>query len=134
MLPKTYISNAIDHKSRPSPGSLLRRLHRHLRRIRGRHGRVVGRAEGLLRRRLEALVVGMLLVKVVFGARLQLGGELLEDAVKEAVDGLLLAGVAVPDGDEVKLEADREADAAELVVCVVCQRLHRIKPGGAGEQ
>jgi hypothetical protein len=34
---------------------------------------------------------------------------------EDGVDGFLLGGVAVPDGDEVGVEADGEADAAELV-------------------
>jgi hypothetical protein len=72
------------------------------------HGLQLGRG-------LEAGVVRVLLVKVVVGLGLQLGGQVLEDAGDEGVDGVLLGRVAVPDGDEVGVEADGEADAADLV-------------------
>lgn len=68
-----------------------------------------------LGRGLEARVVRVLFVKVVVGLGLQLGGQVLEDAGDEGVDGVLLGRVAVPDGDEVGVEADREADATDLV-------------------
>lgn len=117
-IPKSQ--NSIQHPT----SSLLRRLDRHLRRTRGRRRLALHRRLALgvdlapqLGRHLEALVVRVLLVKVVFGARLQVGRELAGDALKDGVDGFLLGGVAVPDGDEVVLEADGEAHAAELVVC-----------------
>lgn len=60
-------------------------------------------------------MVGVLLVEVVLGLGAQLWRQLVEDAGEDAVDRVLLGGVAVPDGDEVGVEADGEADAAELV-------------------
>jgi hypothetical protein len=59
----------------------------------------------------------VLLVEVVVGLGAQLGREVVENALEDAVDRLLLVGLAVPDGDEVGVEADREADAADLVAC-----------------
>lgn len=59
-----------------------------------------------LRRGLEASVVRVLLVKVVVGLGLQLGGQVLEDAGYQGVDGVLLGRVSVPDGDEVGVEAN----------------------------
>lgn len=118
---------------------LLRRRNRHRRsRSRSRSGRqrrlssssgirsssnssiaLLGIQHGLqLGRGLEARVVRVLLVKVVVRLGLQLGGQVLEDAGDEGVDGVLLGRVAVPDGDEVGVEADGEADAADLVGCV----------------
>lgn len=111
---------------------LLRRCNRH-RRSRGRSNRRLSSSGGIrsgsngsiallriqhglqLGRGLEARVVRVLLVKVVVGLGLQLGGQVLEDAGDEGVDGVLLGRVAVPDGDEVGVEADGEANAADLV-------------------
>lgn len=108
---------------------LLRRLNSHRRRLK-RHrwcrSRRLGSSNGsvaLLRvedglelgRGLEAGVVRVLLIKVVVRLGLQLGGKLLEDAGYHGVDGVLLGRVAVPDGDEVRVEADGEANAANLV-------------------
>ena len=76
--------------------------------LRIEHGLQLGRG-------LEPGVIGVLLVEVVVGLGTELGGQLLEDAGEDAVDGLLLGGVAVPDGDVVGVEADGETDAAELV-------------------
>ena len=47
----------------------------------------------------------------------QLGGKLLHDTGEDALDRVLLGGVAVPDGDEVRVETDRETNAAELITC-----------------
>lgn len=68
-------------------------------------------------RGLEAGMVRVLLVKVVFGLGPQLRGEFFEDGLQEAIDGFLLGALTVPDGDEVRVEADRETYAAELVAC-----------------
>src|ERR1700753_2650564 len=76
-----------------------------------------------LRRRLEARVVGMLLVEVVFLLRAQLGRDVVEDALEQAVDGFLLGRVAVPDGDEMGVKSNREADTADLVACLVSGKL-----------
>lgn len=57
----------------------------------------------------------MALVVVVIGLGGQLWRELLEDRLEDAVDGALLGGVAVPNGDEVRVEADGEAYAAYLI-------------------
>lgn len=114
---------------------LLRRRNRHCR-IRSRSGRrrrssgssISGGGDGSiallsvenslqLRRGLEARVVRVLLVKVVVGLGLQLGGQVLEDAGYQGVDGVLLGRVSVPDGDEVGVEADGETNAADLVGC-----------------
>ena len=102
-------------------------IHRSLRRISSirRGGRGPHRLSPLLRvqnglqlgRGLEAGVVRVLLVEVVLLLGAQLLGEVGEDALDEAVDGALLGRVAVPDGDEVRVEADGQADAAELVIC-----------------
>ena len=79
--------------SRRSSGSSVPRL------LRVQHGLQLGRG-------LEAGVVGVLLVEVVVGLGPQLEGQLLEDALEDGVDGLLLGRLAVPDGDEVRVEAD----------------------------
>ena len=50
--------------------------------------------------------------------RLDLGADLVEDDVADAVDALLVRAVAVPHGDEVAVEADRVGDAAEVVFCL----------------
>lgn len=68
-----------------------------------------------LGRGLEARVVHVPLVVVVVRLGLQVGGQRLEHALQDAVDGLFPGRVAVPDGDEVRVEARREADAADLV-------------------
>lgn len=111
---------------------LLRRLNSHCRRLkwhrRGsrRRRRSFGGSnsgvallrveDGLeLGRGLEAGVVRVLLVEVVVWLGLQLRGKILEDAGYQGVDGVLLERVAVPDGDEVGVEADGEANAADLV-------------------
>lgn len=60
-------------------------------------------------------MVRVLLVEVVVRLGLQLRGKILEDAGYQGVDGVLLGRVAVPDGDEVGVEADGEANAADLV-------------------
>lgn len=81
-------------------------------------------------------MVRVLLVKVVFGLGAHLRGELLEDGLEHVVDGVLLGGVAVPDGDEVGVEANGEAYAAELVVYFVLlvTRFHirQLKKGCVG--
>lgn len=64
---------------------------------------------------LEAGVIGVLLVKVAVRLGAQLHGEILEDAGEDGIDRVLFGGVTVPDGDEVGVEADGQADAAELV-------------------
>lgn len=113
----------------------LRRVDRDLRLTLGygAHVRGLGRAGHLLLRpllriqhglqlgrRVEARVVGVLLVEVVLLLGLQLGRQLLKDAFKDAVDGVLLCAVAVPDCNEVGVESDGEADAAQLIVCAPC--------------
>ena len=60
-------------------------------------------------------MVGMLLVKVVIGLGPQLGRELFQHAGEHVVDGLLLGRVTMPDGNEVRVEAHRETNAADLV-------------------
>lgn len=57
------------------------------------------------------------LVEVVIGLGAQLGGELLEYAFEDSIDGFLLGAVAVPDGDEVGIEANGQTNATNLVVC-----------------
>lgn len=124
----------VDFRKKRGKLALLRRRNRH-RRSRSRSGsqRTLSSSGGIrssshssitllsvqhglqLGRGLEAGVVRVLLVKVVVGLGLQLGGQVLEDAGDEGVDGVLLGRVAVPDGDEVGVEADGEADAADLV-------------------
>lgn len=116
--------------------SLLRRLHRYLRvttvaRIRRRFAGLAipaGRGTSLsihyalkLRRDLEPSVVRVLLVKEVVAAGPQLGRQLLHDAGEHAVDGSLLGGVAVPDGNEVRVESNGEAYSAELVIYFVAK-------------
>lgn len=91
--------------------------------LRGRSGLLgpllLGVEDGLeLGRGVEARVVGVLLVEVVVGLGRELRGQIIEDGLQDAVDGLLPGGVAVPDGDEVGVEADRQADAADLVPLV----------------
>lgn len=77
-----------------------------------------GVEDGLeLRGRVEAEVVGVPLVEVCVGLGAQLRGKLLHDTGEDALDRVLLGGVAVPDGDEVRVETDRETDAAELIIC-----------------
>jgi hypothetical protein len=44
-------------------------------------------------------------------------GESFQNACEDVVDRVLLGGVAVPDGDEVGVEADGKTNAAELVLC-----------------
>ncbi len=60
-------------------------------------------------------MVGVLLVELVVGLGPQLGGQILQHALEDGVDRLLPGRLAVPDGDEVRVESDREADAADLV-------------------
>lgn len=59
----------------------------------------------------------MPLVEIVVGLRPYLRRQLLKYAGQHSIDRVLLGGVAVPNGDEVCVEADGEADAAELIVC-----------------
>lgn len=68
-----------------------------------------------LRRDLEARVLRVLLVEVVVGSWAQLGRDIGQNAREHAVNGSLFRGVSVPDCDEVRVEADREAYATELV-------------------
>ena len=56
------------------------------------------------------------LVKVVVGLGTYLERQLFQYAGEHGVDRVCLGGVAVPDGDEVGVEANGEADATELVV------------------
>ena len=58
----------------------------------------------------------MLLVEVVLLLGAQLRGKLLQDAGYNAVNRAFLGRVTVPNGDEVRVEADRKADPGELVV------------------
>lgn len=57
----------------------------------------------------------MSLVEIVVGLWRQLGRKLLEHTLQYTVDRFLLGRVAVPDSDEVRVEADREAYTADLV-------------------
>lgn len=70
------------------------------------------------RRCLEAGVVGVFLVEVVVGLGLQLVGQVFKHALEHVVDRFLLGRLAVPDGDEMAVETDREAYAADLVTCI----------------
>lgn len=58
----------------------------------------------------------MALVKVIVGLGPYLERQLLQYAGEHGVNRVGLGGVAVPDGDEVGVEANREANATELVV------------------
>jgi hypothetical protein len=69
-----------------------------------------------LRWSLEASVLRVLLVEVGVGLRLQLGGELFHYAFEEAVDRGLSGSLAVPDGDEVRVETDRKSNARKLII------------------
>lgn len=62
-------------------------------------------------------MVRVSLVVVGVGLGVHFGGESFQDACEDVVDRILLGGVAVPDGDEVGVEADRKTNAAELVLC-----------------
>lgn len=64
-------------------------------------------------------MIAVPLVEIVVRLRLYLRRQLLKYAGQHSIDRVLLGGVAVPNGDEVCVEADREADAAELIVCCV---------------
>jgi hypothetical protein len=64
-------------------------------------------------------VVGVLLVEVVVRLGAQLGGELFQDASQDCVNGVLLGRVAVPNGDQMGVEADRQSNTAELVACLL---------------
>jgi len=59
---------------------------------RGRYSILIGR--------FEPCMVGMLLIKVVFGLRPQLLWKLLQYRREQGVDGLLFRGVAMPNGDQ----------------------------------
>ena len=48
---------------------------------------------------------------------LNLGADFLEDDVADPVNALLVVAVAVPDGDEVAVEANGIRDAAEIIFC-----------------
>lgn len=65
----------------------------------------------------EASMLGVFLVieRTLLG--LQLGAELVEHDCEDTVDGFLVGSVAVPDGDEVGVEADGKGDAAKVVLC-----------------
>lgn len=65
----------------------------------------------------EAGVLAVLLVVVVARLRFELGGNLFEHDGEDAVFGLVVGAVAVPDGDEVRVEADGHGEAAEVVAC-----------------
>lgn len=99
---------------------------------------LLGIKDGLeLRWSLETCMVGMFLVEVVVRLRAKLRGELFKDAGEDAVDGFLLRGVAVPNGDVVGIEADTESDAAELVICRAGQKTLLVslgKPRGEGDR
>ena len=62
-------------------------------------------------------MVRVLLVEVVFGARLKLGWQLVKHTLQDAVDALLLVALTMPDGDKMRVKADAEAYATELVSC-----------------
>ena len=66
----------------------------------------------------------MALVEVVVGLGADLGRQVFEHALEDAVDRLLLGALAVPDGDEVRVEADREADAADGIALIQLARLN----------
>ena len=60
------------------------------------------------------LRVSLIVVRALLG--LQLRAELVEYYREDAVDGFLVRTVAVPDGEEVRVEANGEGDAAEVVL------------------
>ncbi len=66
-------------------------------------------------RRLEAHVVRMFLVEVVIWLWLQFCWELFKDGCQDIIDGLLLGCITVPDGNQVRIESNGEADSAELI-------------------
>ncbi len=65
-------------------------------------------------------MVGMpFIIKMPF-AGFNLRGDMLEHDGEDAVDGFGVGAVAVPDADEVVVEADGEGEAAEVVAWVGC--------------
>lgn len=65
----------------------------------------------------ETSMVRMLLIEVIIGLRLQLGGQLFENSLYNAIDRSLFRSIAVPNRDEVRVEAYRKTYAANLVPC-----------------
>ena len=61
------------------------------------------------------LRVFLIIVRALLG--LQLGTKLVEHYREDAIDGFLVGAVTVPDGDEVRVKADGEGDAAEVILC-----------------
>jgi len=57
----------------------------------------------------------MPLIIVVSLAGFEIGGNLIEDDGQDAVFCLFVSAVAVPDADEVVVEADGEGETAEVV-------------------
>jgi hypothetical protein len=73
-------------------------------------------------------MVCVLLVKVVFRLGLQLRRKLLENALENSVYRFLLRGIAVPDGDEMRVEPNRETYTAKLVTCIESASKLTLKP------
>lgn len=57
----------------------------------------------------------MLLIEVVIWLWFQLRGEFFQNRGEDGVDGFLVRAGAVPDRYQVRVEADGETDACELV-------------------
>ena len=114
MYPINYIGKSKGHNFHKS----LRRLDRHLwllsRGFTSRGGRSLlllltssGIEHGLeLRGRVETGVIRVSLVVVSVGLRVHLSRKLFHDAGDDVLDRVLLGGVAVPDGNEMRVEAD----------------------------
>lgn len=69
---------------------------------------------GLFRR--EAFVFRVFFVVMILrGRRLEVVGEFGKDAGENGVDGLLIRSVSIPYRDQMGVEADGEADAANVV-------------------
>ena len=60
-------------------------------------------------------MLGVAFVVISSFSGLDLWTDLLKDDVSNAVNALLVVPVAVPDGDEIAVEADGVGDAAEIV-------------------
>lgn len=61
-------------------------------------------------------MVRVSLVVVSVGLGVHLWGELFHDALDDVLDRVLLRGVAVPDSNQVGVEADRKANTTELIL------------------